>query len=203
MEKDGIIERSNGPWSSPVVIVDKKDGSKRFCVDYRKINAITTTDAHPLPRIDELLEQFRTAKWFSSMDLASGYWQIEMKEEDKQKTAFTCSYGLYQFNVMPFGLKNAPPTFQRLMNELFRDYLDEFVVIYIDDILVFSKTFEDHMKHLEIVFKILKDANLMIKLKKCKFCEPNIEFLPYKKFVYRNYTFLYMEMYSKNPYTIH
>ena len=177
MEKDKIIEKSTSPWSSPVVIVGKKDGSKRFCVDYRKINAITITDAHPLPRIDELLEQFRTAKWFSSMDLASGYWQIEMKEEDKQKTAFTCCYGLYQFNVMPFGLKNAPPTFQRLMNELFRDYLDEFVVIYIDDILVFSKTFEDHMRHLQIVFKILKEANLMIKLKKCKFCEPNIEFL--------------------------
>ena len=177
MEKDGIIRKSHSPWSSPVVIVGKKDGSKRFCVDYRKINAITTTDSHPLPRIEELLEQFRTSRWFSTMDLASGYWQIEMKEEDKQKTAFTCCYGLYEFNVMPFGLKNAPPTFQRLMIELFRKQLDEFVVVYIDDILVYSKTFEDHMKHLKIVFGILQKANLMIKLKKCKFCEQNIEFL--------------------------
>ena len=177
MEKDGIIRKSHSPWSSPVVIVGKKDGSKRFCVDYRKINAITTTDSHPLPRIEELLEQFRTSRWFSTMDLASGYWQIEMKEEDKQKTAFTCCYGLYEFNVMPFGLKNAPPTFQRLMIELFRKQLDEFVVVYIDDILVYSKTFEDHMKHLKIVFEILQKANLMIKLKKCKFCEQNIEFL--------------------------
>ena len=103
------------------------------------------------------------------MDLASGYWQIEMKEEDKQKTAFTCCYGLYEFNVMPFGLKNAPPTFQRLMIELFRKHLDEFVVVYIDDILVYSKTFEDHMKHLKIVFEILQKANLMIKLKNANF----------------------------------
>jgi hypothetical protein len=100
-----------------------------------------------------------------------------MKEEDKPKTAFTCSYGLYEFNVMPFGLKNAPPTFQRLMNKLFRDYIDEFMVVYIDDILIFSKTFEDHMRHVKIVFDILKEANLMVKLKKCEFCKPNIEFL--------------------------
>ena len=177
MLKDGIIRESQSPWSSPIVVVGKKDGTKRFCVDYRKINYLTITDSHPLPRIDELLEQFRISKWFSSMDLASGYWQIGMKEEDIQKTAFTCAYGLYEFKVMPFGLKNAPPTFQRLMNRLFRPYLDEFVVIYIDDILVYSKTFEEHMKHLKIVFEILRKAELKIKLKKCKFCEPNIEFL--------------------------
>ena len=177
IEKDGVIRSSHSPWSSPVVIVNKKDGTKRFCVDYRKINDVTITDSHPLPRIDELLEQFRVAKWFSSMDLASGYWQIEVKKEDKPKTAFTCSYGLYEFNVMPFGLKNAPPTFQRLMNELFRPYLDEFVVIYIDDILIYSRTFEEHLKHLEIVFKVLKDAGIIVKLKKCKFCESNMEFL--------------------------
>src|SRR5262249_47163707 len=102
MEKAGVIRKSYGPWASPVVIVDKKDGSKRFCVDYRKLNKITITDAHPLPRIDDLLEQFRTARWFTSLDLASGYWQIEMEERDKEKTAFTCPYGLYEFNVMPF-----------------------------------------------------------------------------------------------------
>ena len=138
METSGIIRKSYSPWASPVVIIDKKDGSKRFCIDFRKINDITKTDAHPLPRIDDLLEQFRTARYFSSMDLASGYWQVEMDEQDKEKTAFTCHLGLYEFNVMPFGLKNAPATFQRLMNYVLRDYLYEFAVVYIDDILVYS-----------------------------------------------------------------
>ena len=107
MLKEGIIRKSEGPWSSPVVIVIKKDGTNRFCVDYRKINSIMITDAHPLPRIDDLLEQIRGAEWFSSIDLASGYWQIEIDKRDRKKTAFTCYLGLYEFNVMPFGLKNA------------------------------------------------------------------------------------------------
>jgi len=111
MIKDGVVRESESPWSSPVVIIDKKDGSKRFCIDYRWVNNITETDAYPLPRIDDLLEQFRGAEWFSSIDLASGYWQIEMDEKDRKKTAFTCHLGLYEFNVMPFGLKNASPTF--------------------------------------------------------------------------------------------
>jgi hypothetical protein len=177
MLRDKIIQKSQGPWASPIVIVDKKDGSKRFCVDYRKINAITKTDAHPLPRIDDMLEQFREASWFSSIDLASGYWQIEMDEEDKEKTAFTCHIGLFEFNVMPFGLKNAPPTFQRMMNEILREWLDDFVVVYIDDIMIYSKTFEEHLKHIEKILKKLKEVNLMLKLKKCKWCEQNIEFL--------------------------
>ena len=177
MEKAGVIRKSYSPWSSPVVIVEKKDGSKRFCVDYRKINQITIPDAHPLPRIDDMLEQFETAKWFTSIDLASGYWQIAMEKEDIQKTAFTCGYGLYEFVVMPFGLTNAPATFQRLMNHILMEYLDEFVVVYIDDILIYSKTFDEHLKHLERVFEKLKEAKLMIKLKKCKFGEQNIEFL--------------------------
>src|SRR3989440_2193439 len=177
MEKSGIIRRSYSPWASPVVIIDKKDGSKRFCIDFRKVNDITKTDAHPLPRIDDLLEQFRTARYFSSMDLASGYWQVEMEEEDKKKTAFTCHLGLYEFNVMPFGLKNAPPTFQRLMNHILKDYLYEFAVVYIDDILIYSKDFEEHMEHIRKVFDKLREAELMIKLKKCKFCEGNIEYL--------------------------
>src|SRR2546430_6870432 len=138
---------------------------------------ISKTDAHPLPRIDDLLEQFRTARYFSSMDLASGYWQVEMNEQDREKTAFTCHLGLYEFDVMPFGLKNAPATFQRLMNHVLQEYLYKFAVVYIDDILIYSKTFEEHMEHLEKIFEKLKEAELMIKLKKCKFCESNIEFL--------------------------
>src|SRR6266498_463771 len=177
MLKDGIIKKSEGPWSSPVVIVTKKDGSAIFCIDYRKVNNITITDAHPLPRIDDLLEQFREAKWFSSIDLASGYWQIEMDEKDREKTAFTCHLGLFEFNVMPFGLKNAPPTFQRMMNEILKDWLDEFVAVYIDDIMIYSKTFEEHLGHIEKILKKLKEVNLMLKLSKCKWGERNIEFL--------------------------
>src|SRR5207244_2531133 len=109
MLKDGIIKKSEGPWASPVVIVKKKDGSKRFCIDYRKVNNITITDAHPLPRIDDLLEQFREAKWFSGIDLASGYWQIEMDEKDREKTAFTCHLGLFEFNVTSQIIINKSP----------------------------------------------------------------------------------------------
>jgi len=177
MLKDGIIKKSEGPWASPVVIVKKKDGSKRFCIDYRKVNNITITDAHPLPRIDDLLEQFREANWFSSIDLASGYWQIEMDEKDREKTAFSCHLGLFEFNVMPFGLKNAPPTFQRMMNEILAEWLDEFVVVYIDDIMIYSKTFEEHLEHIEKILRKLKEVNLMLKLVKCKWGEQNIEFL--------------------------
>jgi len=177
MLKEGIIKESHSPWASPVVIVIKKDGSNRFCIDYRKLNAATVTDAHPLPRIDDLLEQFRGANWFSSIDLASGYWQIEMEEEDKEKTAFTCHLGLYEFNVMPFGLTNAPPTFQRMMNKILKDWLYEFAVVYIDDIMIYSKTYEEHLEHIEKVLSKLREVNLMLKLKKCKWCEQNIEFL--------------------------
>ena len=178
MLKDNIIKPSQSPWASPITIAKKKDDPNgRFCTDYRKLNDITKTDAYPLPRIDEIWEQLKEARWFSSVDLASGYWQVEMDEKDKQKTSFTCSLGTFEYNVMPFGLKNAPATFQRLMNDLLREYLYEFTVVYLDDIMIYSKTFEDHLKHLERILTILKEANLMIKLKKCKFCEQEIEYL--------------------------
>src|SRR5579862_411424 len=177
MLEDGIIKESYSPWASPVVIIIKKDGSNRFCIDFRKLNDITVSDAHPLPRIDGLLEQFRGANWFSSIDLASGYWQIEMEEEDKAKTAFTCYLGLFEFNVMPFGLKNAPPTFQRMMNKILKEWLYKFVVVYIDDILIYSKTFEEHLVHIEKVLRKLKEVNLMMKLKKCDWCKQEIQFL--------------------------
>ena len=111
MEKQGIIRKSASPWASPVVIVDKKDGDKRICIDYRKLNKVTKADSYPLPRIDDMLESFRNATWFTTLDLASGYWQVAMHEEDIEKTAFITPFGLYEFLVMPFGLSYAPGTF--------------------------------------------------------------------------------------------
>ncbi|GET53866.1 retroviral-like aspartic protease 1 [Rhizophagus irregularis DAOM 181602=DAOM 197198] len=177
MLKEEIIQESCSPWSSPVVIVNKKTGDKRFCIDFRKINQMTITDAYPLPRIDDLLEKFRVAKWFTTIDLASGYWQIEMKEEDKEKTAFICSQGLYEFNVMPFGLKNAPAIFQRTMNKIFKEYLDKFMNVYIDDIIIYSKNWNEHLQHIKTVLEELRKANMMLKLKKCEWAKKNVEYL--------------------------
>ncbi|GET55355.1 retroviral-like aspartic protease 1 [Rhizophagus irregularis DAOM 181602=DAOM 197198] len=178
MLKEEIIQESCSPWSSPVVIVNKKTGDKRFCIDFRKINQMTITDAYPLPRIDDLLEKFRVAKWFTTIDLASGYyWQIEMEEEDKEKTAFICSQGLYEFNVMPFGLKNAPAIFQRTMNKIFKEYLDKFMNVYIDDIIIYSKNWNEHLQHIKIVLEELRKANMMLKLKKCEWAKRNVEYL--------------------------
>ncbi|CAB5195545.1 unnamed protein product [Rhizophagus irregularis] len=134
-------------------------------------------DSFPLPRMDELLDKYRKAKWFSSIDLAAGFNQVEMKEEDKEKTAFVCSKGLFEYNVMPFSLTNAPATFQRLMDEILEEYINDFVVVYIDDIMIYSENLKDHMEHVEKVLKKLQENNLIIKLKKCRFLERNIEFL--------------------------
>ena len=177
MFKANRIRESYSPWASPVTLARKKNNNYRFCIDYRKLNSVTKTDAYPLPRIDELLEKYQIAKWFTSMDLASGFHQVEMAEEDKEKTAFVCSEGLYEFNVMPFGLKNAPGTFQRLMDKVLKDYIGEFVEVYVDDIMIYSKNLEDHIMHIEKVLQKLKEYNLVIKLKKCRFCQKKIEFL--------------------------
>ncbi|CAB4403215.1 unnamed protein product [Rhizophagus irregularis] len=175
--KMGKIRKSWSPWASPVTLAGKKMGNYRFCIDYRKLNNVTKSDAYPLPRIDELLEKYRTARWFTSLDLAAGYHQVEMTEEDREKTAFICSQGLYEYNVMPFGLKNAPGTFQRLMDEILKEYIGEFVIVYLDDIMIYSKNFEEHMEHIDKVLNKLRENNLIVKLKKCKFGERNIEFL--------------------------
>ena len=177
MLKANRIRESYSPWASPVTLAKKKNNSYRFCIDYRKVNAVTKSDAYPLPRIDELLERYQTAKWFTSMDLASGFHQVEMEESDKEKTAFICSEGLYEFNVMPFGLKNAPGTFQRMMDKILKEYIGDFVEIYVDDIMIYSRNLEEHIQHIEKVLQKLREYNLVIKLKKCKFCQNKIEFL--------------------------
>ena len=171
-----IISRSKSPWSFPVVIVDKKDGSKRFCVDFRRLNKITKMNSYPLPLIDDILALLGNAKYFTSLDLKSGYWQVLMDEADEEKTAFTCHRGLFQFNFMPFGLSNAPAIFQELMSIVLAD-LDQFAIAYLDDILIFSSSLEKHMSHIQQVFDRLRQHDLKLKLKKCHFLQAETNYL--------------------------
>lgn len=173
----GFIQPSASPWGSPILFVKKKDGSMRLCVDYRALNKLTIKNRYPLPRIDDLLDRLHGAKYFSKLDLASGYWQIPVKPDDVPKTAFRSRYGHYEFTVMPFGLCNAPATFQRMMNDVFRDCLDKFVLVYLDDVLIFSKTAEEHERHVRQVLELLRKHKLYAKLKKCEFGRTSIEFL--------------------------
>src|SRR5438874_2408890 len=177
MLKKGIIRRSKSSWASSIVFVQKKRGEMQFCVDYRKLNKITKKDNHPLPRIDEMLDKFEGSQWFSSIDLTSAYWQVEMDEKDIEKTAFITSEGLYEFLVMPFGLCNAPVTFQRLMHEVLGNLIYTKAPVYLDDIIIHSKTFEQHLKDIDEVFGKLRDAKLMSKESKCEFRAPEIKFL--------------------------
>ena len=170
MLENNIISPSSSPWGSPVVLAKKKDGSVRFCVDYRKINEVSRKDAYPIPRIDETLDALAGAKYFSTLDLASGYWQVELKEEDREKSAFVTSKGLFEFNVMPFGLSGAPGTFQRLMEAVLAGLQWEICLAYLDDVIVFSKTFQGHLENLRLVFDRMREAGLKMKPKKCKFC---------------------------------
>ena len=147
----GFIRPSASPWGAPVIFVDKKDGTQRMCVDYRSLNEVTIKNKYPLPRIDDLFDQLRGACVFSKIDLRSSYHQLKIRNTDIPKIAFTTRYGLYEYTVMSFGLTNAPAYFMYMMNKVFMEYLDKFVVVFIDDILVFSKTKDDHAEHLRLV----------------------------------------------------
>ncbi|ROT80779.1 hypothetical protein C7M84_000488 [Penaeus vannamei] len=177
MAEAGIIERSNSSWCSPVVLVTKKDGSKRFCVDYRALNAVTVTDAYPLPRIDDNLDALIKVQWFSTLDLKSGYYQVEMAKEDKEKTAFSFGQGMWHFNVMPFGLCNAPGCFERLIEQVLEGLQWKVALIYLDDVLVFGNTFEEELEHLTEVLCRFKAANLKLSPKKCTFFHTEVPFL--------------------------
>lgn len=177
MHKEGVIEPSDSPWASPVVLVRKKDGTMRFCVDYRKLNDITKKDSYPLPRIDDTLDTLSGATWFSTLDLKSGYWQVEMEQGDKEKTAFTVGTGLWQFNVMPFGLCNAPATFERLMEHVLRGLAWNTCLVYLDDIIVIGKSFDEHLERLREVFQRLRGANLKLSPKKCELFKDRVKYL--------------------------
>ena len=177
MLKEGIIKKSKSPWASPVVLVSKKDGSIRFCVDYKKVNDLTIEDAHPLFVVNDTVDKIRGKKYYISIDLASRYWQVKIDENSQDITAFITPWRLYQFNIMPFDLTNAPATFQKLINYILHDYLNNFVVVYLDNILVYSDTFKEYLNHLRKVFTKLREANLIIKFKKYKFGQRKIKFL--------------------------
>ena len=181
MQDKNVIQPSNSPWASPIVLVRKKDGTLRMCVDYRKLNSVTKPDKFPLPRIDDLLDQLGKSKYFSTLDLAAGFWQIRMNDSSKEKTAFVTQNGLFEFQVMPFGLTNAPAVFQRLMQRAISDLNPpegpDFVGVYVDDLLISSRTFEEHLDHLSKVMSRLRSANLKLKLTKCHFVRPRVEYL--------------------------
>ena len=164
-----MVERSTSPWASPIVLVKKKDGTVRFCEDYCKVNNITRKDAYPLPQIDTTLGTLSGSQWFSTLDLLSGYWQVEVEEADRDKTAFCTTEGLFQFRVMPFGLSNAPATFQRLMDLTLAGLQWSQCLVYIDDVIILGKTFQDHLCNLQEVFQHLLEAGLKLKPAKCTF----------------------------------
>ena len=172
-----VIQPTNSPWASPVVLVRKKDGSTRFCVDYRKVNSITRKDAYPLPRIDDTLDTLSGSQLFSTLDLLSGYWQVEVDPKDREKTAFCTPDGLFEFRVMPFGLCNAPATFQRLMDTILAGLQWTNCLVYLDDIIILGKTFQEHLCNLRAVFDQIRSANLKLKPRKCILCRQSVQFL--------------------------
>ena len=177
MLNTGIIEPCISPYAAPITLQPKKDGSLRFCVDYRELNSVTVRDVYPIPRIDDTLDQLQHAKYFSSMDLRSGFWQIELNPASRDKTAFISHAGLYRFRVMPFGLTNAPATFQRLMDLVLGGLKWSCALVYLDDIIVYSSSFTDHLNHLELVLQQIQQSGLTLKINKCHFCKTHLKYL--------------------------
>ncbi|GJR56238.1 putative reverse transcriptase domain-containing protein [Tanacetum coccineum] len=177
LSEKGFIRPSSSPWGAPVLFVKKKDGSFRMCIDYRELNKLTVKNRYPLPRIDDLFDQLQGSSVYSKIDLRSGYHQLRIREEDIPITAFRTRYGHYEFQVMPFGLTNAPAVFMDLMNRVCKPYLDKFVIVFIDDILIYSKNKEEHERHLKIILELLKNEQLYAKFSKCDFWLESVQFL--------------------------
>ncbi|GJS57596.1 putative reverse transcriptase domain-containing protein [Tanacetum coccineum] len=172
-----FIRPSSSPWGAPVLFIKKKDGSFRMCIDYRELNKLTVKNCYSLPRIDDLFDQLQGSSVYSKIDLRSGYHQLRVREEYIPKTAFRTRYGHYEFQVMPFGLTNAPAIFMDLMNRVCKPYLDKFVIVFIDDILIYSKNKQEHKEHLKLILELLKKEELYAKFSKCEFWIPKVQFL--------------------------
>ncbi|GJY72908.1 putative reverse transcriptase domain-containing protein [Tanacetum coccineum] len=177
LQDKGFIRPSHSPWGAPVLFVKKKDGALRMCIDYRELNKLTIKNRYPLPRIDDLFDQLQGARYFSKIDLRSGYHQLRVHEDDIPKTAFRTRYGHFEFTVMPFGLTNAPAVFMDLMNRVCKTYLYMFVIVFIDDILVYSKSKDEHEVHLRLVLELLKKEELYVKFSKYEFLLQDLQFL--------------------------
>jgi hypothetical protein len=177
LQEAGYIRPNSSPCGAPVLFVQKKEGSQGMCVDYRSLNDVTVKNKYPLPRIEDLFDQMRGAKVFSKIDLRSGYHQMKNRPSDIPKTILSTRYGIYEFTVMTFGLTNAPTCFMNLMNKVFMEYLDRFVVVFIDDILIYSQSDNDHEEHLRLVLQKLRDNQLYAKFSKCEFWIGEVPFL--------------------------
>ncbi|GJR52362.1 putative reverse transcriptase domain-containing protein [Tanacetum coccineum] len=173
----GFIRPSSSPWGAPVLFVKKKDGSFRMCIDYQELNKLTMKNRYPLPRSDDLFDQLQGSSVYSNIDLRSGYHQLRVREGDIPKTAFRTWYGYYEFQVMPFGLTNTLAVFMYLMNHVCKSYLDKFVIVFIDDILIYSKNKKEHEEHLRTILELLKKEELYAKFSKCKFWIPKVQFI--------------------------
>ena len=173
----GFIRTSTSPWGAPVLFAKKKDKNLRLCIDYRQLNSVTIKNRYPLPRIDDLFDQLRGARVYSKIDLRTGNHQLRFRETDIPKTAFRMCYGHFEFTVMPFGLTNAPAAFMDLMHKVFQPYLDQFVVVFVDDILIYSQSEWEHEYHLRIVLQLLRDHQLYAKFSKCEFWLTEVRFL--------------------------
>lgn len=177
MVKQGVVSPSRSPWASPVVLVPKKDGTIRFAIDYRKLNEVTKKEVYALSRIDDTLDALGGAKFFTTLDLTSGYWQVDIALKDRPKSAFVTHEGQWEFHKMPFGLTNAPATFQRMMNNAFAGLTWQCCLVYLDDIIIFSKDFDDHLRDLALVFQRIEEHGLKLKPKKCHVCCNEVEYL--------------------------
>ncbi|GBG59668.1 hypothetical protein CBR_g49933 [Chara braunii] len=185
----GFIKPSNSPWGAPVLFARKADGTLRLCIDYRSLNRYTVKNSYPMPRSDELFDRLADNRFFTKIGLHNGYHQIRVAAPDQPKTAFRSRFGQYEFTVMSFGLTNSPATFQRAMHDIFRDILEQYVLVYLDDILVYSRTLEEHLRHLRDVLDHLRRHGFYARLSKCRFAQHKVNFLGH----YVSYQGLHMD----------